>query len=148
MTGITVASADIEAVTGTALDDAQFAALDRIVRQLLRLGYTGNPDIAEGRTADVLNAVYMSVAVRLITNPTGARSVGLGSANVTYGGSDADVANAFTLTDSERRDLRGLRKKAPSYISLGYPPPIQTVNGQVLPYAYPYSDYIAPVTQP
>lgn len=117
MAGITVTAADLESVTGAEIDAPRFAALDRVVRRLLRLSYAGNPDIAEGRTADVLNAVYMSVAVRLITNPTGARSVGLGSANVTYGGSDDDVANAFTLTDSERADLATLRRRRVSWVA-------------------------------
>lgn len=118
MAGITVASADLEQVTGMALTPEAWEALDRIVRRLLRLGYAGNPDIAEGRAADILNAVYMSIAVRIMTNPTGARSIGLGSANVTVGGSDDDVANAFTLAKSERADLQRLRGPRRSYVLL------------------------------
>ena len=116
MPGITVAFEDLEAVTGMQLPETSRAALDRVVRGLLGGAYAGDVNTATGRAAEVLNAVYMSAAVRVMTNPTGARSIGLGSANVTFGGTDADVSNPFNLTPAERADLGRLARRAPTYL--------------------------------
>jgi len=83
----------------------RFDALYNIALRTIRTGYDGDPEAATGRAADVVAGVIQSVMVRIMTNPKGARSVGLGAANVTFGGGDVDIANVFSLTAAERDDL-------------------------------------------
>lgn len=118
MAGITVTREDLQSIGGSALTVERFNAVERTVLGLIRTVYRRDPALATGREADVLNAVFTSAALRLIANPTGARSVGLGSANVTFGGSDEDVSNAGSLTEPERTMLRSLRRPRPTSVSL------------------------------
>ena len=116
MAGITVTREDLEGVLGTPVTDERFTAVHTAALRLIRTVYKPDPMAATGRAADVLSAVYTSIVMRLLTNPTGARSLGLGSANVTFGGSDVDIANAAVLSDSERRDLASLSARRPAYV--------------------------------
>lgn len=119
MTGITVRSSDLSTITGEDITDEQFVALDRVVRGLIASVYPGDLDAASGRRQAVLDAVYTSAMVRLISNPFGARSVSLSSGGITFGGSDEAISNAFSLTAAERADLISLRPRRRSYVVLG-----------------------------
>lgn len=118
MTGISVTQADLSGLIGSSLTTERYNTVHAATLRLLRTGTRVDIDTATGRTADVLDAVYTSVALRLLTNPTGARSLGLGSANVTFGGTDANISNPGSLTDDERSDLASLGARRPSYVRL------------------------------
>ncbi len=130
MAGISVTRDDVVAVTGTPLDLDRFAALDRLTRTVLSAEYTGTIDLAEGRRARVLDAVYLSAIVRLATNPGGARSIGLGSANVTLAGSDESLTGAFSLTPEERSQLRALRPRRVTSVRMRSLTPVFINDGQ------------------
>lgn len=118
MAGITVTREDLQEITGAEISSAKFASVRNIVLGLIRGDYRGDIDTATGRAADILNSVFISAALRLITNPNGARSVGLGSANVTFGGTDEDIAMSGSLSAAERKSLASLQKPRPSYVPL------------------------------
>lgn len=99
---------ELALVLGEDIPEERFTALYSWTLRILRTGYDGNPEAAVGRDLDVITGVAQSVMVRILTNPKGARAVGLGSANVTFGGADTDVANVFSLTDTERDDLSAI----------------------------------------
>lgn len=98
---------DLSVITGTPVQDAQFTAIYTAALRLVRDEYRADPEAATGRALDVLTSVILSVATRMLSNPTGARSVGLGSANITFVG--AESLSAFELTPNESRRVRALR---------------------------------------
>jgi hypothetical protein len=59
----------------------------------------------------------MALALRVLANPLGARSMGLGAANVVFAGNDSTVGSVG-LTSEERRSLRRLRSPGGSIISV------------------------------
>ncbi|KAK1548375.1 hypothetical protein Q3G72_019445 [Acer saccharum] len=104
---------DLASLGGLTISEAQFDAVDRRVRAMISAVYRGDIDAAAGQRAAVIESVYTSAALRILTNPTGARSVSLGSATISTGGSDAALAEPLSLTASERADLArvsGLRR--------------------------------------
>ena len=117
MAGITVTQDQLAALIGTPITTARYDAVDASTLRLIRSGYRLDLTVAEGRIADVLDAVYTSVAVRLLTNPTGVRTMGLGSAQATFGGTDDDISSPGALTAQERADLAALNpKRRPTYV--------------------------------
>lgn len=118
MSGITVTREDLQNLTENPITEARFQSVRTLVMGLIRTFYRREPDYAEGREAMILNAVFASAALRILTNPTGARSVGLGSANVTFGGTDEDIANIGSLSASERLALSSLKKPRPTSVPL------------------------------
>ena len=100
-----ISRAELSLVLEEDIAQDRFNALYNIALRIVRTGYEGDPEAAVGRAADVVAGVIQSVIVRIMTNPKGARSVGLGSANVTFGGGDTEIANIFSLTPAERDDL-------------------------------------------
>lgn len=113
-----VSREELAALGGLSISEAQYAAVDRQARSMIATIYKGDIDTASGRPLAVLQAVYTSVSLRLYANPTGARSVSLGSASVTLGGDDVSIARPLALTADERGDLAGLAAipRRPSFI--------------------------------
>ena len=119
MAGITVTKESLSGILRTTIPDDVYNAVDQATRRIIRTGYRPEIDAAEGHAADVLDSVYTSIALRLLTNPAGARTLGLGSASVTMGGTDEGITSQSSLTDSERADLASLRNvRRPSYVAL------------------------------
>lgn len=119
MAGITVTKESLSGILRTTIPADVYQAVDEATRRIIRTGYRPDIDEAVGRAADVLSSVYTSVAIRLLTNPGGARTLGLGSASVTMGGTDEGITNQASLTDSERADLAALGSiRRPTYATL------------------------------
>lgn len=118
MAGITVTREDLQEISGMPISAAKFTAVSNIVLGLIRSVYRQDITLATGRSADVLNAVFTSAALRIATNPQGARSLGLGSANVTFGGTDEDIANTGSLSTAERLALQSIKKPRPTSVPL------------------------------
>lgn len=55
----------------------------------------------------VIKSVALACAGRVVSNPAGVRSTGVGDVNVTYAGSDADLTSGAYLTEHEKRMIRG-----------------------------------------
>lgn len=113
-----ITKGDVEALTGQAVTDARFDAVYRTAVGLIRSAYRSDPEAATGHARDVLTSAALSVATRLVTNPSGARSLGLGSANVTFGGSDEDIGSAGALTRAERDMIRSVRPRPPVMVDI------------------------------
>ena len=111
-------AADLSTILGEQVDPARFEVLHRITVGAIRGEYRRDPLLAVGRDAEVLHSVAVSVLTRLTTNPSGVRSGGLGSASVTFGGSDEEIASGPVLTDAERETLRSLRGRRAVSVSL------------------------------
>lgn len=109
---------ELRDLTGSTVTEERYAAIHANAIRLLRTVYRPDPELAVGRVRDVLAAVALSVAMRLLSNPTGARSLGLGSANVTFGGADADITSPGTLTHGEAAMLRALKRRPASSVPL------------------------------
>ena len=122
MAGITVTRDELSGILSMPITSERMANVDAAARRLMRSVYRGDISAADGYTADVLDSVYTSIVLRLLTNPTGARSLGLASANVTFGGPDEDFSNVATLTPAERADLRRLQGSSrPSFVRYAEP---------------------------
>lgn len=102
-------AAELSVLAGQPVSEAQFNTIYNTALRLVRREYRADPEVATSYTRDVLADVVTACAVRILSNPTGARSIGLGSANITFGGQDEDITSAFTLTPAERASIRGLR---------------------------------------
>lgn len=116
MPGITVTRESLAATGAANVTEERFEAVSVVVLNLIGSVYKGAVDTAEGRAASVLNSVFFSVVLRLLTNPAGARAIGLGSANVTFGGLTGDVGNSAALTSDEADSLRSLTGGKPSFV--------------------------------
>lgn len=92
-------------VIDESISEERFNGLYDAAIRVVRTGYRGDPEQATGYAADVITGVLQGVMMRIMANPKGARTVGLGSANVTFGGKDSEVANVFALNEYERADL-------------------------------------------
>ncbi len=116
MAGIDVDRTDLEGLLGASVSEARFTAIDKATRKLIRSGFRGDIDSAEGRMADALGNVYTDVFIRLFTNPTGASNFSVGAASAGFGSGGI----AVSLTDSERRDLAALTptRRRPTYVHL------------------------------
>ncbi len=101
-------AAGLQALTSLPVSEERYAAVYDATLTAIRAEYP-NPEAATGRAADVVRSVALSVALRLVTNPAGARNVGLGSANVTFGGNDTAISSPAELTTSERQRLQRLK---------------------------------------
>lgn len=130
MPGIDVSREDLAAIGGLTITDAHFDAVDRRVRSMLAAVYRPPLDAATGRASSVLSAVYTSAALRILANPMGARSISLGSASITTGGSDVSISQPLSLTAEERADLAELSAnyRRPAYLRLSDP-----IQASVLP---------------
>jgi len=101
-------SDDLADLTAQPVDQRRYSAVHAAVLTAIRAEYP-NPETATGRAADVVRSVALAAGLRLFTNPAGARAGGLGSATVTFGGSDEAVSAPAALTASERQRLARLR---------------------------------------
>lgn len=96
---------DLALVIDEAVTEERFDKLYATSLRIVRTGFDGDPEATTDRTRDVVAAVLFGVMVRIVANPKGARAVAAGSASVTFGGADGDIASIFALTDAERDDL-------------------------------------------
>lgn len=96
---------ELALVLGEDIPEDRFAAVYAMAVRAIRSAYKGDPEEATGDAEDTVIGVLQSVVVRILTNPKGARTVGLGSANVTFGGPDVEIARVFLLTEDERAEL-------------------------------------------
>lgn len=134
MAGITVTAAQLSGIIGHTITAERFDAVRAVVLGLIATEYRRDISLATGREAEVLNSVFVSASVRLLSNPTGARSVTVGGANITFGGSDRNMSDSAILTDSEKDMLWSLRKPRANAINLT--PPTYTQNYYTEPYWY------------
>jgi hypothetical protein len=121
--GITVTREDLQYLGGVEIGERQFETLDRHVRRAIAAAFKGDVDLALGTMSTTLSAVYTSACLRILTNPTGARSISLGSASTTTGGTDEALADPLALTPRERADVASLnpRRRRPSYVQFTDP---------------------------
>lgn len=104
---------ELALVLDETISEERFQALYRIGIRVIRTAYRGDPEVAEPEAAEAIAGILFGVIVRISSNPKGARQLVGGPASVTFGGSDADVASVFALTDSERADLAYLSPLQP-----------------------------------
>lgn len=83
----------------------RFDALYKIGLRVVRQAYKGDPEAADDETSEVIAGVLFGVIARIVANPKGARQLMAAGAGLTFGGTDADIASIFTLTDDERDAL-------------------------------------------
>lgn len=114
---INVNTAELNLLAGTTVSDQQFVAMLGVVARLVRAeGYKTTIEDAEGYAEAILNNIYLSVLVRLATNPTSLRSVGLGSASLGFAGNDAELTQPFSLSTSEKAQLNRLMPTKSAYV--------------------------------
>jgi len=117
---------ELATLAGMNVASDRYGAVYRAVLGLVREGYGADPEAATGENRTVITSVALSVALRVLSNPLGARSMGLGAANVVFAGGDSQVGSVG-LTGDERRTLRRLRSPRSGIVSI----PILTY-GEVL----------------
>ena len=100
-----ITAEDLALVLDEPISDDRFDALYAQGLRIVRSGFTGDPETVTGRAADVVAGVLFGVISRIVANPKGARQLNAGSAAVTFGGADAEIASVFTLTAAERASL-------------------------------------------
>lgn len=135
-------AAALAALTSLPVNEERYAAVYDATLTAIRAEYP-DPEAATGRAADVVRSVALSVALRLVTNPAGARNVGLGSANVTFGGGDASISSPAELTLSERQRLQRLKTGRRGVRSVDIRLPSEDATN--LYAAYPASFYYPPI---
>ena len=96
---------ELALVLDETISPERFNALYKVGVRVVRTGYRGNPEEADADAAEVIAGVLFGVIARIASNPKGARQLNAGGAGMTFGGSDADINAAFSLTDAERADL-------------------------------------------
>lgn len=107
MAGITVSKGDLEGILQTEITDETFESVHTHTLRMIRSGTRRDLDILEGRPLEVVDGVYVSIAVRLLTNPVGASLLGVGGAQVSFGG----ASEALSLTEGERRELASINPR-------------------------------------
>lgn len=113
MAGITVTADELAQLLGQPIPAERWEVVETLVLRVIRTGTYLDPATVEGRAQAVMDSVFTSVATRLLLNPGGVSLVGMGSAQVSFGG----ASEALALTDEEKRQLASLRKKGkPSFI--------------------------------
>ena len=118
---------DLAVLAGIDVSSERYGAVYRTVLGLVREAYGADPEAATGDTRQVIVSVAMAVALRVLSNPLGARSMGLGAANVVFAGNDGTVGSVG-LTQDERRSLRRLRSPGGSIVSV----PILTYGEELI----------------
>ena len=116
MPGISITREALQAVAETEISPERWHGISIIVKGLLQAETVRNIDTATGRAAAVFDSIFTSAALRLLSNPNGARSIGVDSVNVTFAGGDDDIASVATLTSDERARIRGLRGAHSGYL--------------------------------
>jgi hypothetical protein len=117
---------DLATLAGIDVSSERYGAVYRAVLGLVREAYGADPEAAIGDARQVLVSVSMAVALRVLSNPLGARSMGLGAANVVFAG--GDEIRSVGLTSEERRSLRRLRSPGGSIVSV----PILTYGEELI----------------
>jgi hypothetical protein len=107
---------DLATLAGMEVNDSRYGAVYRAVLGLVHEGFGSDPELATGDARQVIISISMAVALRVLSNPLGARSMGLGAANVVFAGNDS--ISSVGLTAEERRGLRRLRSPASSIVSV------------------------------
>lgn len=107
---------DLATLAGMDVSAEKYGAVYRATLGLIHDAYGDDPEIAVGNPRLVLTSVGIAVALRILSNPLGARSLGLGAANVVFAGDGNDVT--MGLTNSERRSLRRLRSPRSAVVSV------------------------------
>lgn len=118
---------DLATLAGMEVSDERYGAVYRTVLGLVREAYGADPEAATGDARQVIVSVSVAVALRVLSNPLGARSMGLGAANVVFAGNDGTVGT-IALTSDERRSLRRLRSPGGSIVSV----PILTYGEELI----------------
>jgi hypothetical protein len=118
---------DLAVLSGVDVSTERYGAVYRAVLGLVREGYGADPEAAIGDARQVIISVAMAVALRVLSNPLGARSMGLGAANVVFAGNDSTVGSVG-LTSEERRSLRRLRSPGGTIVSV----PILTYGEELI----------------
>jgi len=108
---------DLATLAGIEVSSERYGAVYRTVSGLVREAYGADPEAATGDIRQVIVSVSTAVALRVLSNPLGARSLGLGAANVTFAGND-QALGSVGLTSLERRALRRLRSPGGSIVSV------------------------------
>ena len=119
---------DLAVLAGIEVSSERYGAVYRTVVGLVREAYGADPEISTGDARQVIVSVATAVALRVLANPLGARSMGLGAANVVFAGNDSTVGSVG-LTSEERRSLRRLRSPGGSIVSV----PILTYGEYIVP---------------
>jgi len=117
---------DLAVLAGIDVSSERYGAVYRAVLGLVHEAYGADPEAATGDAKTVIVSVAMSVALRVLSNPLGARSMGLGAANVVFAG--GDNISSVGLTSEERRSLRRLRSPGGSIVSV----PILTYGEELI----------------
>lgn len=107
---------DLATLSGMEVATDRYNAVYRAVVGLVREAYGTDPEAAAGEDRQVIVSVSIAAALRVLSNPLGARSLGLGAANVTFAG--GDNISAVGLTAEERRALRRLRSPSGGIVSV------------------------------
>jgi hypothetical protein len=118
---------ELAILAGIEVSSERFGAVYRAVLGLVREAYGADPEAATDDARQVIVSVAMAVALRILSNPLGARSMGLGAANVVFAGNDSTVGSVG-LTFEERRSLRRLRSPGGTIVSV----PILTYGEELI----------------
>ena len=96
---------DVNLILDESLSEERFHALYTVARRVVQAAYPTDVDALTGRPAEIVAGVLTGVIARIVSNPKGARQLNAGGAGLTFGGSDAEIARAFTLNATEREAL-------------------------------------------
>jgi hypothetical protein len=118
---------DLAVLSGVDVSSERYGAVYRAVIGLVREAYGSDPEATTGDARQVITSISVAVALRVLANPLGARSMGLGAANVVFAGNDSTVGSVG-LTSEERRSLRRLRSPGGSIVSV----PILTYGEELI----------------
>lgn len=99
---------ELALVLDEAIPAEKFDAAYKMALRAVRTAYAGDPEEATGNARYVVEGVLQNVITRILTNPRGVRTLGLGSANTTFGGTDVEITRTTALTAEERSDLEGV----------------------------------------
>lgn len=83
----------------------RYTALYTVARRVVQAAFPTSVDALTGQSAEIVAGVLTSVMARILSNPTGARTLSGGAAAVTFGGADAEITRIFTLNSAERQAL-------------------------------------------
>ena len=117
---------ELAVLAGIDVSSERYGAVYRTVLGLVSEAYGADPETASGNARTVIISVAMAVALRVLANPLGARSMGLGAANVVFAGNDS--ISSIGLTPEERRSLRRLLSPGGSIVSV----PILTYGEELI----------------
>jgi hypothetical protein len=114
---LTITVAQLNLLAGTSITEEHFDAMLSVITRLIRAeGYKTALEDSEDYAEAILNNIVLSASIRLATNPTSLRSIGLGAASLGFAGSDTDITKPFSLSADELLQLRKLVRTTKAYI--------------------------------